>query len=511
MNRLLTLVLAAILWMPASIFAQHEHTAACGFVPTPEYIQQLKDLKQQINEGVLETRDNEITYVPLKLHLIGKADGSSRVSEMRVLDMVCTLNEEFADQDIQFYIYNGFNYINNDAAYSNPGDVPLILTGNKDNKALNIYMGANATPPNGSGLGVTLGYYSPFNDWVVVRRSEISAASSTTPHEVGHFFGLPHPFNGWDCTAWNEAEHGNPVNFTQSPCNPDIPVERANGSNCNNAGDFICDTPADYNFGFVDSNNDCNWDNNPEVYDNQGNLLQPQENNMMGYFNGCADYEFTPTQKDIMAANLNARGALDTDFTPSATSINGTPDLIAPGDFETTEAYNEVAFEWTAVDGANQYILEIDLAPNFSFAPIRMVVWGTYKVVTELQPSVTYHWRVRPYNAYATCSDVSEKFQFETGTAINTVEPTFVQDWSVQPNPVVANSMVQIEMNTNEAFDAQVELVSTSGQTLQRLDTTFPAGNSAVNLQVDNLPSGLYIVYVRTQKGVLTKRLVVTQ
>ena len=499
-----------VLALPIALVSQTR--GVCGFNGDKAFHDNIQFLKQEIAEGVLSTRGNTVTYVPVKFHIISKTDGTKGVSEQVVLDALCHLNEEYADQDIQFYIYGGFKYIKNDIAYNNPGDAELTLQGSKDAKAMNIFMGLNANPPGG-GIpgGTTLGYFAgqPSQDWLIIKNLEVNGSSSTIPHEVGHYFNLDHPFLGWDCTAWDPAEHGNPVNFLTSPC-PEYstaPIEFANGSNCQTAGDFLCDTPADYNLGYFDDD-DCIYTDN--CMDPNGDLLDPMENNYMSYFNGCAQYIFTPQQKEIIAARLIQRTNLATVITPQA-SVEGGTTLVQPANGSTTTAYNNVAFEWAAVPGANQYMLEIDLSTGFNVAPIRQIVWGNYKVIQGLAANKKYYWRVRPFNNFDVCAPISDRWSFTTGTAINTVEPPYVTNWMVRPNPVSPGQSLQLEMNTNEAFEASVTLRTLSGQTVQTIQTSFSAGNSTLDIPTTSLVNGLYFLTVQSDEGILNEKIVVAQ
>ena len=502
MNKFILLFLAVAL--PAAIFAQE--TGVCGTMPTEASMQRTLRNRDTYLANPTQTR-NVVTYVPVKFHLIGKADKTQVISEGRVLDMLCRLNEAYADQDIQFYIRNGFNYIYNDAAYSNPGDAPLVLSGNRDNQAINVYLGLNANPPSGGGLGTTLGYYSTQNDWLVIKKSEVSYSASTLPHEVGHYFSLDHPFNGWDCTAWTAAEFGNPVSITTAPCFP-VPVELADGSNCGSSGDFLCDTPADYNLGFLNGNS-CVYSGN--CMDPTGTPLDPMENNWMSYFNGCSDYQFTNQQKGLVAADLDSRLNLQTNFSPKATEITGVPQPLSPINGAVTDGYNNINFSWTEVEGANQYFLEIDQLPNFSLNPKRMTVWGTSKVVTGLNPNLTYYWRVRAFNEYATCTDYSLGATFVSGLTTSTDESALVNGWEVMPNPVNSGATLTLTLEAAQSFEANVQLANLSGQVLYQTSRQVPQGATALELPTANLAPGLYLVSVKTGDAVLTRRVVVSR
>ncbi len=87
-------------------------------------------------------------------------------------------------------------------------------------------------------------------------------------HLMGHYFGLIHTFEG------NGAE-------------------LVDGSNCETAGDLICDTPADNYLppqdltsgGWIDPQNDCRYVNGGQ--DANMELYRPDTGNYMSYYGGC--------------------------------------------------------------------------------------------------------------------------------------------------------------------------------------------------------------------------------
>lgn len=213
--------------------------------------------KQRIKEGLVEQR-NVITWVPVTFHLTADNDGNGRIPETSVYAMLCRMNEEYLPMDIQFFIPNGFNEINNFNVYTGPGSFAGEIRMRQEfvDGTINVFICQNADTDGG--IGTTLGYYDPQEDWLVLRKQEISYGSATMPHELGHYFTLLHPHNGWDSVPYDANMHGNPV----SQLSPGgVPTERTNRTgtcvNCQTAGDYLCGTPADYNFGFGWQN--CNY------------------------------------------------------------------------------------------------------------------------------------------------------------------------------------------------------------------------------------------------------------
>ncbi len=508
MKKVFLILLVFLLMLPSAIEAQQR--GVCGFVPTGQSILRVQSLKADLDrKGWAVYRSGNVTYVPVKIHLAGTNSGQGFKSESAVLDMMCELNEQFADQNIQFYIYQGFNYIANNTVNTNPGNAALIMNGHKVSSALNIFITQSA---DSGGIGETLGYYSNQHDWIVIKKTEANGYSNTLPHEVGHYFSLLHPFNGWDCTWWQEDIHGNPVSSTIAPCPSGAPpfgsiqVEFVDGSNCNIAGDLLCDTPADYNLGFSD-NDDCNYTGN--CMDPHGDVLQPMEDNMMGYFGGCTDYQFTPMQKSLVAADLSSRTYLDTDYTPPATEIITDLNVNTPLDGETTAYYNVVVFDWENIAGANHYLIEVDLLPTFNLAPVRKVSEWSGAIIEGLNANTTYYYRVRPFNEYYTCADFSETYSFTTSDVVSVDAPDFVSAVHILPNPMTRGMQAQVYVQSDRSFEAEVALWSLSGERLFASREVIWAGEQVLSLPTADLASGIYLVVLTSEEGVLSRKLVI--
>ena len=506
------LVLSLFLMQP--LLAQH---AICGTSDQASIVERLSRNRVTMQDFVRPR--GAITYVPIKMHLTADDSGNGRVNEIDVLEMLCILNEEYAEQEIQFYFSNSWRYLDNNSIYDSPSSSAgrFQISLNKVNNAINIFI-ANR---GGSSSGSLAFYQPPANpsaDYIVCNKAWIRG-ESVIPHEIGHFFSLAHPFYGWEGHPYDPDEHGNPVGIN-APSDPNeignvglIKNEKQNGGNCTVAADRICDTKPDYLFAFSTIQNfNCN-NYSGNTMDPDGVVVNPIESNIMSYFNDCDNYTFTADQKTAIELDLFAshRSYIRPNYTPNTTEITEDATLIKPAAGSTTEGYNVVKFEWEAPTGADSYIVQLDELPTFNFNMQQFIVHdNTFLVVNDLKPGRAYHWRVRSFNELHTCSGFSSHTSFVTGTElvnVRTIEA--VNGWAVLPNPVRSSEQLQLQLDANEAFEAQLKLYSVTGQQLKHFGAQqFSSGANTVHLDVNDLETGMYFLMIETAEGLLTEKIV---
>ncbi len=465
---------------------------------------------------IIQDRDG-IQYVPVKFHLAADDDGSDRVLVARVLDQLCALNEDYADQNIQFFFKDGFNYINNTILNNDHIEVEnSVMASNKVNNAINIFIIKDVNTSGDPDNSFVLGYYSIFHDWLVIRKDETNKFSTTLAHEMGHFFSLLHPHNGWECDPYDASKHGNPVDISKSPCTSlALPyakpkIELGDKSNCENAGDFLCDTPPDYNFGF--GWDDCNY--NAGTKDPNGEVVDPEEKLFMGYFFGCSpdDYYFSTMQKEVITADLAnpSRNHLHSSYEPNTSIIADDLPLLSPIGGVTTPTFTEVEFHWEALDGADAYLLEVDLLHTFNIQPKRFLVSSNSHIVEELEPDKKYFWRVRAFNEYYTCTNFTTPAFFYTDTATQVKDENELPSISLFPNPVQAGQNMKLATAASFPKETVFQLFDITGRFIKDLlpgSSYDPLIQQSIEFSLD-IP-GIYVLKIQVNDEEINKRIIV--
>ena len=102
-----------------------------------------------------------------------------------------------------------------------------------------------------------------------------------------------------------------------------------------------------------------------------------------------------------------------------------------------------------------------------------------------------------------------EKFVVEYDEAISSVLENQISDLTIYPNPV--NNFATLSFNVEGMERTYVELVNTIGQTLQTIDLGVVTGSQLVELNALDLPSGIYLVNIKSGTNNFVTRMTVTK
>jgi hypothetical protein len=559
----------------------------------------------KIAEALLANRSfakqGNVKYIPVVFHVIHNG-GSENITQAQIMDQMRILNEDFrkksgtngdkstnpnaADMEFEFRLaqvdpngnrHDGINRIQSTATENASDNVKSLSRWNSA-KYLNIWV-VKSIQLSGTGEGTVLGYAQfPDNmtfrsslDGIVIRADYVGSIQSgnsshmgrTLTHEVGHWVGLYHPFQG-GCTGQT-------------------------ASNCASAGDWVCDTPpvASANYGSVcdATPNSCSGDN-PDLPD--------MINNYMDYLDGKCANTYTLGQKARAFAQMSLyRSTIYSDANLAAAGIlpDGSYALVNASNIKAPYSYgfedaNITAAGWriqNLQNGVNGWktdnvgynssksiafrnysytatthsrdefnsplidistlanpvlkvrvasarktsgdVLEIGISGDFgrtetkiySSAPTLSMA-ATEFIPTENQ-WITLTFDLTPYR-----NMTNARFRFELRNLRG--NNTFVDDFSitsstgvldnlkqemafnVYPNPMEGTAYAQFEIKQSQ--NIEINICDVTGKKINTLQQgEMQAGMHSIAINRSDLKAGIYLINVATQNGTFTHKLVV--
>jgi hypothetical protein len=248
-----------------TLFAQF----SCHNEGAEEYALQLKHNKTAFNSyyrSLPLCERGGVTFpansIPVKIHILQDAPGNGRsIDSAGIENLINRLNLDFAATGFQFYKCGSINYITN-VAYNDLNfgtEFTPLYNSSAVTNVINIYFVRDLMFGGSPAAGVAP---TPGGRDYILMRGNSALAHIT--HEAGHYFGLLH---------------------THGVSNTERSKEKVDGSNCNEEGDFFCDTPADPNLLNIVSAN-CIY--NGTWGDANGQAYTPDVANHMSYaLAGC--------------------------------------------------------------------------------------------------------------------------------------------------------------------------------------------------------------------------------
>ncbi len=216
----------------------------------------------------------------ISLHICLNSDGQPNVDQADIDDALERLNLDFKPCGLQFkycliqnMLDDRFDSLTVTDAYDEEAQMRSIYY---EPNTINVYLVDTIGIDE---LDDPAGYaHFPGSPWdiIVMEKESMSFDSHVFTHEMGHYFGLYHTF---------ETDNG---------------TELVNGSNCETAGDYVCDTFADPDpDGNSNPDDHCNY-TGPLQTDSNGDWYVPPTDNYMSYYDSDCVCRFTPQQYNRM-------------------------------------------------------------------------------------------------------------------------------------------------------------------------------------------------------------------
>ncbi|NBU71373.1 MAG: T9SS C-terminal target domain-containing protein [Bacteroidetes bacterium] len=486
------------LWtISTPVIAQWNAQGLCGTAePTPDHFAHLEELNKRFDLGIERVSNNRI-MVPVKIHVVQDIGGNS-YDFNTWLTVLCQLNEKYASSGLFFYMKGEPNIIANSSLYRHTSyaqGAQLMDTYNQS-RVVNIYfvdlgsigLCGYATFP-GSGSGPSGSAQGGLMMSVPCSQS----GNTTLAHEMGHYFALPHPFDGTSGDPTGPFSERVTRNTNETP--PRL------SANCATAGDRFCDTEADYIgyrwncFGFTPSDTDRN-----------GDTFVPDAALYMSYSNDNCQNRFSDQQIQTMRSTLAgpsaSRGYLLLQPPYFVDTLAGTTTPLSPVAGGPAQPANWVQFRWRKVDGATSYMIRIR-RNNLKVTDVFVHGGDTALTYTlpVLQPNLTYTYTIRPYNPGWTCAAQSASGTFTTtagyGTLINETEKNDLLQ--IYPT-ILENDQRKIFVQLDAEDLRNITIYDAAGRQVQLIEQYRTRGDR-LETEILPLPAGLYHIRVNGESG----------
>jgi hypothetical protein len=211
----------------------------------------------------------------------------------------------------------------------------------------------------------------------------------------------------------------------------------------------------------------------------------------------CSTYEYA------IESDCNTSGTSGFSATQTFTTVCLCNDIT---DLDTAVINsNDVTLDWTASNNNQSYQVGYKLNAATSWNVLSTA--NTSYQLTNLTPGELYDARVQIVCVDGTQSGFSNIKTFRTDWVISTNQlPNDVEHLAIYPNPFTENVNVQIHLASNQAI--KVEIHDITGKILESQIANLNAGENTIHLTMSNLVAGVYIVRLRTENGVATRRVV---
>ena len=221
-------------------------------------------------------RNNDKINIGITIHIVETVQGAANIEIQKLYDELDAVNLFFSPANISFFYCGAPRFIAGKGIYTYNQAALELNSGNNEPNTINIFyldeIGDTQLSQFACGIS-QFPWRGKLHDRFILMQKGCSTNGATLAHELGHYFGLFHT---------HETFRGR---------------ELVNGSNCDIAGDLLCDTPADPNLGATGLNG-CTYEAN--FVDANGDTYRPNPANIMSYSPDRCQMRFSPMQNDLM-------------------------------------------------------------------------------------------------------------------------------------------------------------------------------------------------------------------
>jgi len=461
---------------------QTENIEPCGVTAEEQFentwlseYQQNPDLYKGLRNS------NDILYLPLTIHLVGRSDGTGYFSDDNLFRELCELNEQFKPTNIQFFIQGDIKY----HANTNWFNHATRQVGNAMYTATRVAGTINCYIDNfASGA---CGYATIGGDRVFLRISCVGVNSTTWAHELGHSLTLNHTFVGWENTTY-EANTVAP-NFVGSRA-----VERMDRSNCTFAGDGFCDTEPDY----LSNRWSCNSSGESTVQqlDPDSTAFRSKARYFMSYSNDACMSVFSEEQVAAMRTHIQTVKANMVVFDDPFQNNLSAPftELILP-EFNEVITADTILFTWNRIENAESYRFQLSRFQSMGILIQDFDIQDTFLYISSLELNRNYFWRVKPNSSVDFCQSFTPigrfRYEEELQTSIREIDGA---KFTIYPSIISSNQALTIDVKATKTLATDMSIVDITGKEILKQKLNIQPGIFREQINLPAMVPGMYFV-----------------
>jgi hypothetical protein len=308
---------------PAAAEGQPVDAQECTMSPSATEVQTVRNRMAIGIYDPINRRGAPDILVPMTIHIIRRSDGTGGLSQVNTDLAITVANSLWQGSGIQFCTPGSTVFHDDSELYNNTdtiAEVDALRQLDQVPNTINVYFVNNLRTELGSLCGIS-SFTTSAVQGIAVSTSCLPHAGnpSTFAHELGHYFDLYHTHE------------------------PAFGIECTDGTNCLDAGDLVCDTPADPNVRGEVSPDNCVW-NGIDEPSCGGDPYNPPIRNVLCYATSTCRDQLTPEQLARAYATLvNLRPELvanSCDPCPNIADVND-DDMLSSTDFSAwIDAFN---------------------------------------------------------------------------------------------------------------------------------------------------------------------------
>lgn len=206
---------------------------------------------------------------------------------------------------------------------------------------------------------------------------------------------------------------------------------------------------------------------------------------------------------------LQAQSLCDSMMTSGYSEIfrfNTACECVAPTNVRQVDTLdNAIKIAWDATEKADKY--EVNIKKISTQSTIRQVVTSNETVATSLDKCSAYEVSVRAF-CLETDGVFSEIITATTGCEVAVTDvPVGVESLRVYPNPF--KEKLSVEIDILEATNLSLKLYDSTGKLFEnRTINKAILGRSTFNFDLQDIPPGIYLLGIETEKGKTVRRVV---